>query len=63
MKVQITVTDEDVRKAIAHILKTDHNIEVDPQTIAIYVRSKQNYKNDQWERGEFKFEHTINVSV
>lgn len=61
MKVNLVVTDEDVRMYICAILSEKHNIYIDPSHINIKVRSKQNYKSQEWESGEFKFEHSVSL--
>ena len=53
MKMRVELTNDDIRKLIINELsrKLGENLNVDD--IQIMVRSKQNYRDHEWERGEF----------
>lgn len=61
MEVKLTITMDDVRRMAYRLLRDKHCIEVNPEHIEVLVRSKQNYREDKWEIGEIKIEHTLTV--
>ncbi len=57
MKIKVEVDTETLKRlAIDHILNKFQtgNVEINPADIVIEVRSKQNYRVQEWEKGEFR---------
>lgn len=54
MKVLVTLTTEDVRRLIIAELSEKVNGSFSPDSVIIEVKSKQNYKNHEWETGEIR---------
>ena len=55
MKVRVEITSSDVRKMIAQkIAEEVPNVAIEENNIGLFVKSKQNYRNDTWEVGDLK---------
>ena len=55
MKVRVEITSSDVRKMIAQkIAEEVPNVAIEEKNIGLFVKSKQNYRNDTWEAGDLK---------
>lgn len=61
MKASIKITDDDIRKAISRYVENTSGLSILPSEVVLKVRSKQNYKNREWEIGEIlcEFEAAI----
>jgi hypothetical protein len=56
MKIQITLTEQELKQlAIDHIEEVI-NHEIDPNKLKIMVKSTQNYKSE-WEKASYKLEY------
>ena len=53
MKVDIEITEKDLRKLVATHIRDKIDINVKDDDIVIQVKSKQNYKSE-WEHADFK---------
>ena len=57
MKVRVEITSADIRRMIAEKIADEvPSVCLKEEDIAILVKSKQNYRNDSWERGDLKVE-------
>lgn len=63
MKINVCYTDEMIRELIAVDMRTKladiH--EVSSKDITVKVRSKQNYREKEWEIGELKCELEVDI--
>lgn len=60
MKITITLTDEDIRKYIAAQIKQGYGIDLDYTEIPISVKSTNNYRPQEWEKGELQIQVELN---
>jgi hypothetical protein len=61
MKIKVEYTSEMIKKLIIDDLDRKLNGDFDEKDIEIKVRSKQNYREKDWERGELKVEMEVDV--
>jgi len=59
MKINVEMTEHDLKHQIVKWFETNTGLEIAPAEINIMVKSKQNYKSE-WEVADFKA--TINVN-
>lgn len=57
MKATFTVSDQQIRDAIATYIRNNYSLTIDPSDLVIQVRSQQNYRNKEWENGELRVTH------
>lgn len=51
MKARIVVTDADIREAIAKFILEKLALVIMPCAVKIQVKSRNNYKSQEWEEG------------
>jgi hypothetical protein len=62
MRINVSYTCEMIKKLIADDLERKMSSgSIDTDDITIQVRSKQNYRDDRWERGELKVELEVDI--
>lgn len=54
MKIKVEVDTETLRRLAIEHIQAKFDVPIDPNDIVIEVRSKQNYREKEWERGEFR---------
>ena len=57
MKLNVELTTEDLKRLVINELRrtlNDEDFDLDDADVRILVRSNQNYRNKEWEVGEFK---------
>jgi hypothetical protein len=54
MKTKIELTTNDVRNLIVNELQKRLTVKLAPENVQILVRSKQNYREHEFEHGEFQ---------
>lgn len=59
MKVKVELGNDEVKEMLKEKLRElIPEIIIDDSEISITVRSKQNFRNNEWENGEIKVEYT-----
>jgi hypothetical protein len=53
VKAGITLTEDDIYKAIANYIRANTGISVDPAAVNVEVKSKQNYRSE-WEKAAIR---------
>ncbi len=54
MKIKVEVDTETLRQLVTGHIRSKFDVPINEQDIVIEVRSKQNYREKEWERGEFR---------
>lgn len=58
MKVKVELGNDEIKEMLRQKLRNlMPDIEIDDTDILITVRSKQNFRNNEWEAGEIKVEY------
>ena len=60
MKVDIELTADDIRQMICDQVNQRTGMNFTPDELPIEVKSKQNYREHLWERGEFRIKISVN---
>jgi hypothetical protein len=61
MKIKVEYTSEMIQKLIVNDMEDKINKLIPLKDIEIKVRSKQNYREQEWERGELKVEMEVEI--
>jgi len=62
MKLLIELTMADITRLITQELQNKLGaVPLDPKNVKILVRSKQNYHEKEWERGEFQVSYEADI--
>jgi hypothetical protein len=61
MKVKVEYTPQNIVDLIRKDMENKLGKRVEPREIQIQVRSKQNYREKEWENGELKVELEVEV--
>lgn len=54
MTINVEITEKELRKMVLNYISELTNFPVREEDVLIKVRSKQNYRDKEWENGEFK---------
>ncbi len=54
MKIKVEVDTETLKRLAIEHIRSKFDVPIDEKDIVIEVRSKQNYRQKEWERGEFR---------
>jgi len=55
MEIDLKVTEEDIKEMVVNILRERLNTtDIDVKDLKFQVRSKQNYRKQEWESGEMR---------
>jgi phage-related protein len=61
MKINIEIDSKQLKMLVLDYLKEKIDIDFEEKEVEIKVRSNQNYKNKEWENGDFKA--TLNIDT
>lgn len=54
MQINITLNEQDLKKLVIAHLSNVLNTAINENDVQIEVRSRQNYRNQDWEKGQFR---------
>jgi hypothetical protein len=59
MKISIELNELEIRKILVNHLNNEFNLNINPESLPIQVKSKQNYKSE-WEEANIRISTVIN---
>ena len=58
MKIKVCLTEQDIRNILSEYIQDNYRIHIEPETLGIQVKSKQNYRSE-WESADIRLDVDI----